>query len=147
MVATAAPDGLAPTGAVFFKVKIDDCDLGSFVSCSGLSFEVKIEQREEGGNQGFLHQLPGGIKYSNVKFTRPLNADSAKIAQWFAGMASQVKRTTAEITALAPNGAEVTTWRLTGVIPVRWSGPEFSVESAKPALETFEIAHHGFLPG
>jgi phage tail-like protein len=62
-------------------------------------------------------------------------------------MAGQVTRTTAEITALLPNGQELTTWKLTGVIPVRWSAPDFSTDSAKLALETFEIAHHGFLPG
>lgn len=144
MAGTVEPG--APTSTVFFKVKLDACELGSFVSCSGLSFEVKVEQREEGGNQGFIHQLPGGIKYSNVKFTRPLNSDSAKIAQWFAQMAGQVKRSTAEITALAPNGAEIATWKLTGVIPVKWSGPDFSTDGAKAAIETFEIAHHGFLP-
>jgi phage tail-like protein len=145
MVNSADPTGV--TGSVFFKVKIDQHELGSFVSCSGLAFEVKIEKREEGGNQGFVHQLPGGISYSNVKFTRPLNADSAKIAKWFSDMAGQVKRTTAEITALTPNGQELTTWKLAGVIPVRWSAPDFSTDSAKAALETFEIAHHGFLPG
>lgn len=143
MAGTVVPG--APTSAVYFKVKLDACDLGSFISCSGLSFEVKVEKREEGGNQGFVHQLPGGISYSNVKFTRPLNSDSAKIAEWFAQMAGGVTRSTAEITALAPDGAEIATWKLTGVIPVRWSGPEFSADSAKPATETFEIAHHGFL--
>lgn len=142
-----ARDPNEPTAAVFFKVKIDQHELGSFVSCSGLSFEVKIEKREEGGNQAFIHQLPGGISYSNVKFTRPLNGDSAKIAKWFADMAGVVKRTTAEITAMAPDRTPITTWKLTGVIPVRWSAPDFTAESPKAALETFEIAHHGFLPG
>ncbi len=32
----------------------------------------------------FVHQLPGRIKYTNVKLTRPVNADTAKIAAWFA---------------------------------------------------------------
>ena len=35
---------------------------------------------------GFVHQLPGRIKYTNVKLTRPVNADTAKIAAWFASM-------------------------------------------------------------
>ena len=34
----------------------------------------------------FVHQLPGRIKYTNVKLTRPVNADTAKIAAWFASM-------------------------------------------------------------
>ena len=37
------------------------------------------------------------------------------------------------------------TWTLTGVIPVRWTGPSLSVDSPKVATETLELAHHGFL--
>jgi hypothetical protein len=32
------------------------------------------------------------------------------------------------------------------VIPVRWSGPQLSLDSPKVATETLELAHHGFLP-
>ena len=135
-----------PAVSVFFKVKIDDVDLGTFTSVEGLSFEVQVEPLEEGGNNGFVHWMPGRIKYSNVKFTRPINADSAKLARWFASMNGTVKRTTAEITAQSFNGERpIATWTLSGVIPVRWSGPSLTAERAAVATETFEIAHHGFL--
>lgn len=139
----AAPTDV--TATVFFSVEIDNHNLGNFVSCSGLSFEVKVEKREEGGNPDFVHQLVGGINYSNVKFTRPFNADSAKIASWFSSLGPDVKRATGKITALTPDGKEITTWSLKDVIPVKWSGPDFSAESPKAAIETLEIAHHGFL--
>ena len=58
--------------SVFFIVQIDDKDLGSFNSCEGLGVEVVIEQREEGGNNGFVWQLPTRVKYSNIKLTRPV---------------------------------------------------------------------------
>jgi hypothetical protein len=38
----------------------------------------------------------------------------------------------------------VASWGLLGVIPVKWSGPSLSLESAKVATETLELAHHGF---
>ena len=65
-------DDSDPGLSVCFAVKIDDNDLGTFNSCEGLGCEVVIEQREEGGNNGFVWQLPSRLKYSNVKFTRPL---------------------------------------------------------------------------
>ena len=40
----------------------------------------------------------------------------------------------------------VATWNLSGVVPVRWTGPSLNVDSPKVATETIEIAHHGFLP-
>ena len=50
-----------------------------------------LEQREEGGNNGFVWQLPTRIKYTNVKLTRPIGKDSAKLTAWFAGLANGVK--------------------------------------------------------
>lgn len=137
-----------PAVSVCFDVRIDDQDLGWFNSCEGLGLEVVIEQREEGGNNGFVHQLPGRLKYPNVKLTRAVNADTQKIADWFAQMTGSVTRSTAQIAARSPDNQKVIfQWTLTGVIPVRWTGPQLSAENAKVATETLELAHHGFLQG
>ena len=133
-----------PGLSVCFAVKIDDNDLGSFNSCEGLGCEVVIEQREEGGNNAFIWQLPTRLKYTNVKFSRPLGADTAKVAKWFASMTSGVKRRTATIQVMSGDGKVVATWELDGVVPVRWSGPSLNLDSPKVATETVEIAHHGF---
>ena len=134
-----------PALSVCFAVTIDQHDLGAFMTCEGLAVEVTVEQREEGGNNLYVHQLPGRIKYTNVKFTRPVNAESAKVRDWLASMSSGVTRTTAEITALTSDGQKVASWGLTGVFPVKWQGPSFSLDSPKVATETLELAHHGFL--
>ena len=133
-----------PALSVCFAVKIDDNDLGTFNSCEGLGCEVVIEQREEGGNNSFVWQLPTRLKYPNVKFSRPLGADTAKVARWFASMTAGVKRRTATIQAMSGDGKVVATWELDGVVPVRWSGPSLNLDSPKVATETVEIAHHGF---
>ncbi len=134
-----------PAVTICFTVTIDGHELGSFMTCDGLALEIQVEQREEGGNNAFVHMLPGRVKYSNVKFTRPINGDSAKVRSWLASMTREIKRTTAEITALTMDGKKVASWGLDGVIPVRWTGPSFSAESPKIATETLELAHHGFL--
>ena len=134
-----------PALSVCFAVTIDQHDLGAFMTCEGLAVEVTVEQREEGGNNLFVHQLPGRIKYTNVKFTRPVNAESSKVRDWLASMSNGVTRTTAEITALSSDGKKVASWGLTGVFPVKWQGPSFSLDSPKVATEMLELAHHGFL--
>ena len=136
-----------PAIGLFFSVSIDQHDLGSFVSCDGLGVEVEVHKQEEGGNHGFVHQLPGRLKYSNVTLTRPINRDSGKVAQWFASMATFSGRTSARITARRPDGSIVAAWDLVDVIPVRWKGPQLGVDSNKVATETLELAHHGFLSG
>lgn len=131
--------------AVCFSVSVDKDDLGSFNSCEGLGCEFVIEQREEGGNNGMVWQLPTRIKYPNVKLTRPVTRDSQKITNWISGMAAGVKRRTAVIEAKTLEGRTIASWSLSEVIPVRWTGPQLSAEQTKVATETLELAHHGFL--
>ena len=106
-----------------------------------------IEQREEGGNNGFVWQLPTRIKYSNVKLSRPVGKDSAKLTTWLCSFASGVKRQTAIITAMTGDRDVVATWALDGVIPVRWSGPSLNPGQAQGRHGDRRVAHHGFLPG
>ena len=131
--------------AVLFKVFIDGQDIGFWNSFEGLGMETSIETREEGGNNAFVHQLPGRIKFTNVKLTRPINADSAQVAAWFSGMVKKVTHTTAQIVAVDTEDKVIAQWGLIGVVPVRWTGPSFNVENPKMALETLELAHHGFV--
>jgi phage tail-like protein len=135
-----------PAMAQRFKLSIDnEHNLGTWAQCDGLSVEVVLEQREEGGNNEFIYQLPVRMKYTNIKLTRTVDEDSKKVAKWFASMNGDIKRSTAEITVLDPDDTEVTSWKLKGVIPVKWQGPSLSAEASKAAMEVLELAHHGFL--
>jgi phage tail-like protein len=135
-----------PAVSVCFSVNVGGNELGAFNTCDGLGCEVVMEQREEGGNNGFVWQLPTRVKYTNVKLTRPVGPDSAKLTKWIASFASGVERKTATISARTADLEVVATWNLDGVIPVRWSGPSLNPDSPKVAMETIELAHHGFLP-
>lgn len=137
------PDQIAIAAA--FVVRIDDHDLGSFTSCDGLGCEIVMEQREEGGNFSHVWQLPTRIRYSNLRLSRPVTADSAKLTRWFATLAGGIKRSTATVEARTLGGQVIAAWNLIDVVPVRWTGPQLSPDSQKPAMETLELAHHGFL--
>ncbi|MEU2850211.1 phage tail protein [Streptomyces syringium] len=134
-----------PAVSVCFVVTVDGIELGSFNTCEGLGCEVVLEQREEGGNNGHLWQLPTRLKYPHVKLSRPLTRETEKVAKWFAGMTTGFKRRTAYIEARTGDGRKVAQWGLLEVVPVRWTGPSFNPESPKVATETIEIAHHGYV--
>ncbi|HET9648061.1 MAG TPA: phage tail protein [Microlunatus sp.] len=135
-----------PAVSVCFTVIVDGKNLGYFSTCEGLGVEVVMEQREEGGNNGFIWQLPSRIKYSNVKLSRAVGKDSHLITDWLVSFANEVTRKTACISAMTGEGKVVASWSLDGVMPVRWSGPSLNLDSPKVAMETLELAHHGFLP-
>jgi phage tail-like protein len=134
-----------PAVAYMFKVEIDHQPLGLWNSFEGLGMEATIETREEGGNNAFVHQLPGRLKYTNVKISRPVGRDSRLVADWLSGMVDVVSRTTAVISALGPDHKEIVSWSLAGVVPVKWTGPGFNVDQPKVATETLELAYHGFI--
>jgi phage tail-like protein len=137
-----------PSVSVCWGVRIDTkaLALGTFMSCEGLGVEVVLEQREEGGNNGFVWQLPTRLKYPNIKLSRPVCPDTSAVIAWLAGMTQKVEPQTATIKAMTAEGTTIAEWSLLGVIPVRWTGPSLNAESPKIATETIELAHHGFAP-
>ena len=137
-----------PAVSVCFSVTIGDKELGTFISCEGLGVEVVLEQREEGGFNSQVWQLPTRLKYPNIKLTRPLGKDTEKVTKWFATMATGYQRMTGTIQAMRADGQVIAQWGLLDVVPVRWTGPALNPDQPKIVTETIEIAHHGFLsPG
>ncbi|MFI0773992.1 phage tail protein [Streptomyces sp. NPDC021212] len=133
-----------PGSTIYFKLTIDGQNLGLFNGCEGLSSEVQVEQREEGGNNGFVWQLPSRVTFSSIRLTRPLTPDTAKVAAWISSVATGIRRPTAQIAALRADGSLVAQWGLVDVLPIRWQGPTLDPASPAVATETLEITHHGF---
>ena len=128
-----------------FKVTLDDhTDLGSWTKCEGLTVEYDIQEVKEGGNNDYVHRFPGRAKYQNLKLTRPIDADTQKVAAWLASVASDPKRSTAEIAVLDGGGGTVAKWRLQKIYPIRWSGPTLDTEANAVGLKVLELIHNKF---
>jgi phage tail-like protein len=133
---------------LMFRVTLDDHQsLGNWTKCEGLAVEYEVQEYMEGGENGFVHRLPGRCKFPNVKLTRPIDKGSAEVAKWVAGLRNDPKRQNAAIQVLDNHGDEVTKWKLTEVYPVKWTGPSLDVAGNQVAVEVLELAHHGFLGG
>ncbi len=140
--------GNDPAVALRFHLHLDNQNIGWWNSFEGLGMETSIETREEGGNNAWVHQLPTRLKFTNVKLSRPINDDSGKVAVWFMAISQQVKRgATAQIKAVDGVGKVIAQWSLNDVVPVRWTGPTFKVDSPQVAVESIELAYHGFISG
>lgn len=81
-----------PGSTIFFTLTIDGEDLGTFNGCEGLSSTVEIEQRQEGGNNGFVWQLPTRVTFSHIRLTRPLTAETSKVAAWISSVTTGISR-------------------------------------------------------
>ena len=144
-------NNLDPALSPRFKVEIDHHDLGTWTKCDGLSVEYEIQEYKEGGENRYVHRLPGRAKYQNVKLTRPINANSDRVAAWLSSMLASVQKKitpgTGHIALVDPEGKAVASWNLADVYPVKWSGPSLDAGSNQFATESLELAHNGFLSG
>jgi phage tail-like protein len=136
-----------PANTLRFNVVIDGHDLGSFTGLDGLSAEYETRSYQEGGENGFVHQLPGRLKYGNIKLTRPVDIKSKALGMWFRLMSKGIgtRRHTATVVAYNDNSAPIAEWTFVDIWPVRYTGPGFSTDAARVAIETFEFAHGGLL--
>lgn len=140
----AARDPHEPALALRFSVTVGSFTIERFTQVDGLTAEWEVEEFREGGQGGYLHRLPKGLKHTNVRMVRPIDADSAQVAAWFSRTSQRLERQEATIAAYDGNGREVAHWELTGAWPVKYTGPSLLSTSALAATETLEIAHTGF---
>lgn len=134
-----------------FILEVDGVEIGTFTEVSGLNVEVSEEQIEEGGQNHFVHRVPGRMTWPNIVLKRGL-VENDNLFEWFwktsgDGYAKENKleRHSAAITMTSEDGDRLRSWRLDGVFPVKWTGPELAASSSDRATEELEIAHHGFL--
>src|SRR5919106_3571341 len=134
-----------PGTAAWFEVQVDGLDLGAFTSCEGLGAEFEVFEYMQGGENTYIHKLPGRMKYTTVKLSRPVDAKTSAIGTWFKKLRDQVTRGNGKISVYDGNKKLIAQWELAGMYPVRWTGPSLTAEGNQVAKETLELAHNGFL--
>ena len=50
-----------------FGIRIPGIEIGYFRECHGLSIEFDVLEYAEGGNNEFVHHLPGRLRYPNLE--------------------------------------------------------------------------------
>jgi phage tail-like protein len=137
--------------AASFLFEVDDVEIGRFREITGLEVTVEIEEVQEGGQNNFVHRLPGRMTWPNIVLKRGITQNDSLI-EWltkssgekFAAGGNKLQRTTAAITLLGTSGKRLRAWDFDGAFAVRWTGPNFDAQSSEMAMEQLEIAHHGF---
>jgi phage tail-like protein len=143
-----------PPVASRFLFEVDGVEIGIFSSVAGLQVSSQTEDLVEGGQNGYVHKLPGRLTWPNIVFKRGLTQADA-LFDWmqktsgegFTAAGNKVARTTGAITVLSTDGSRLRSWNLEAVLPIRWKGPDFDVDSGTPLTEELEVSHNGFRSG
>ena len=112
---------------------------------------IETEEVQEGGQNSYVHKLPGRMMWPNIVLKRGVTQDDSLITwmqkssgEQFSANSNKLKRSSAAITLVGPAGARLRSWEFDGAFPVKWTGPQFSVSASDIPMEELEIAHHGF---
>lgn len=145
MATDRTPD---PAHAGRFTFSVGGVTIGTFTEVSGLSVEVSVEELTEGGQNQFVHKLPGPMTWPNIVLKAGITQADHLFA-WLAkssgdGFEGKLERTTGHIAVCDAAGEPVREWSFLDAFAVRWAGPTLAASSSDLAVEELEIAHHGF---
>jgi phage tail-like protein len=122
---------------------VSDVLLGGFSECSGLEASLKVEDYNEGGNNGAVLKFPGRMSWGNLTFKKGVGSSSA-LWDWSYGFAIGAgKRRDGLVVLLTEMHVPNNIWYFRRGLPLKWSGPQLNATQNNVALESIEIAHEG----
>ncbi len=128
-----------------YYVQIDGANKAVFSEVGGLQMETELFEYAEGGNNEYVHRLPGLSKVGNLTLKRGITVDN-ELFKWYLRIAQGIMDLrTVTITVYATSGEKVVRWELLKAFPCKWTGPQMAANGETVALETIEIAHMGVI--
>lgn len=116
-----------------------------FSEAGGLASELSVEELSEGGENRFVHRLPGRAKHGNLVLKRGLLKGSRLIG-WFRDAVEDFEFKPAEVlvTLLNEEHAPLMGWSFIGAWPVKWTVSDFKAQENSIVVETIELAYKYF---
>jgi phage tail-like protein len=129
-----------------FKVSVPGVDIGTFRRCNGLSMEFDVFEWAEGGNNEFVHHLPGRVRYPYLTLTGGMTENKA-LQEWFWKTRDKAELKEVTIELRTQNGKAKRSWTFADAYPIRWTGPTIAADASGLGEESLEIAHSGLKMG
>lgn len=136
--------GYYPAAGFFFTVAVAGSGTplqmlsladASFQEVSGIDARIEIEAVPEGGENRFVHQLPGVTKYPNLVLKRGYVTAPSFLAEWAAQtvgstLSQPILTQTLLVMLLGENRVPLVAWNFARAWPVRWvTGPLDSMKN------------------
>ena len=116
-----------------------------FQTVSGLSVEYDLEEYKEGGENRFVHKLPGRTKYADLVLKRGMLTDS-EVIQWClkAFRDREFKPADLNVILLNEKGEPLRTWKVAHAIPKKWLVSDLNANENALVIETLELSYRYF---
>jgi phage tail-like protein len=127
-----------------FYVIVESLTKAVFTELSGLQMETEVFEYQEGGNNSYVHRLPGRTKVGNITLKRGMTSGN-ELFTWYLEnqQGKRITRRSVSVVMYDTIGNELMRWNFINAFPVKWVGPQFTAGGNQAAVETLEIAHDG----
>src|SRR5271165_3831639 len=139
-----------PAQSSRFRVEIDNQPVGAFTECQLPHLEIKLQEIQEGGLNGYKHELPGITSVGHVTLKHGLVMGDILLAWYYLTMLSSVNGSlstgitkSVSIIMIGNNLYPMYSFNLAVAYPVKWEGPSFRSGENAVAVESIELAHQG----
>ncbi len=138
-----------PYGAFNFQVDLGDGVAGGFSDVSGLVTEMTVAEYRNGNDaENHVRKVPGMHKVGDVTLKRGL-VGSDNLFSWIKATRTdgfKAKRTVVIHMLDESRNGPVTTWRLQGAMPLKYTGPTLAGKGGGDvAMEELVLSVEGYL--
>jgi phage tail-like protein len=127
-----------------FIVEVDGLQCGGFSRVQGLESSITVEDRVEGGVNGYVHKILKETTYPSLVLTHGLTDEDTLWAWYDRTSRGQIERKNGTIMLLDDTGAAKMWWDFHEALPVKWTGPALdAAQDGQVATESIELVHRG----
>lgn len=124
----------------------------SFQEVSGISVTTETEQIKEGGQNRYIHRVPGRTTYSDLVLKRGLIVRSSSLADWCTkifkdNLTKQIEPKTIKVSLLDANASSrkpLMSWVFTNAYPIKWEIGALDAMKSEIVVETITFAYSYF---
>jgi phage tail-like protein len=133
--------------AFSFSVKFEkEGTDSSFQEVSGISSEMTTEDVIEGGENGYVHKLPTGLKGTNLELKRGIAQLNSPLVAWCkavleGGFVNRIKPKTVLVNLLDQTQKPVRSWEFVNAYPIKWEVEGFNATKNECAIEKIVLSY------
>lgn len=121
----------------------------AFQEVSGLEMKLDVEEIIDGGENRFVHKIPGKTRYPNLVLKRGFMVEDSELGRWcketFEGdLQEAIKTRDIEIRLLDEQMNVLSSWTLVNAWPVKWAISQFNAQQNAFSVESLEFAYQYF---
>ena len=129
-----------------FAVTVSNCqnDLGSWPKVTGLDATMDLAEYHSGGRAiSFPRYLKPSLNEGTVTLSRSASSESELVQEWLAQWQLSFEPVPVGITLIDDTGQPLTSWELSGVVPLHWQISAVDPSRFPTATEVLVLAHEG----